>query len=60
MTFEGGFEGESIKLIDQYVGRKFIIVLAVSTVGQMATGICCLFSVLRVKCYALGARTCTV
>jgi hypothetical protein len=38
MTFEGGFEGESVKLIGQYVGPKFIIVLAVSTFGQMATG----------------------
>jgi hypothetical protein len=40
MTFEGGFEGESVKLIGQYVGRNFIIVLAVSTFGQMATGVC--------------------
>jgi hypothetical protein len=40
MTFEGEFEGESVKLIAQYVARKFIIVLAVSTFGQMATGIC--------------------
>jgi hypothetical protein len=36
MTFEGGFEGELIKLIDQHVGRKYIIVLVVSTLEQMA------------------------
>jgi hypothetical protein len=34
------FQGESIKLIDQYVGQKFIIVLAVTTFGHMATGMC--------------------
>jgi hypothetical protein len=29
------FEGESIKLIDQYVGRRLVIVLEDSTIVQM-------------------------
>jgi len=34
------FEGESIKLIDQYVDRKLIILLGVFTFRQEAPGIC--------------------
>jgi hypothetical protein len=34
------FEGESIKLIDQYVGRRLVIVLEVSTIVQMTLETC--------------------
>jgi hypothetical protein len=42
MAFQGGFEGESIKLTDQCLGvRKLVTVLAVCTFRHVTARICC-------------------